>query len=109
MTSILRGTLAALAFTSTVWLMGGAAAADDLDTCESESGDLAIAACSRAIDSGQYSGRRLAMLLTNRCAEWPDKHENDKAIDDCSRALEIDPTSAGAFSNRGHAYHDKGQ
>jgi hypothetical protein len=44
MTSILRGTLAALAFTSTVWLAATPAAADDADTCEKASGDEAIAA-----------------------------------------------------------------
>ena len=82
MTSILRGTLAALAFTSTVWLAAPATAADDRDTCREASGDAAIAACTRAINSGRYSGRQLAVLLTNRCAEWPGKQENDKAIED---------------------------
>src|SRR5687767_2043593 len=76
MTSMLRGTLAPLAFTSTVWLAAPAAAADDRETCLKESGDAAIAACTRAINSGRYSGRQLAVLLVNRCAEWPDKQEN---------------------------------
>src|SRR4051812_31354774 len=109
MTSILRGTLAALVFTSTVWLAAPAAAADDRDTCMKESGDEAIAACTRAINSGRYSGRQLAALLSNRCAEWPDKQENDKAIEDCSQALKLDPTSAEALSNRAHAYFAKDQ
>src|SRR5262245_17684739 len=109
MTSILRATLAALAFASTVWVAATAAAADDRDTCVKESGDEAIAACTRAIDSGRYSGRQLAVLLTNRCAEWPEKQEHDKAIEDCSQAIRLDPTSAEAFSNRGHAYYGKGQ
>ena len=109
MTSILRGTLAALVFTSTVWLAAPAAKADDRDTCMKESGDEAIAACSRAINSGRYSGRQLAVLLTNRCAEWPEKQENDKAIADCSQALQLDLSNAAAFSNRGHAYYAKRQ
>ena len=45
MTSILRSTLAALAFTSTVWLAAPTAAADDRDICAEESGEVAIAAC----------------------------------------------------------------
>jgi hypothetical protein len=49
MTSILRGTLAAPAFTSTVWLAATPAVADDVDTCEKAPGDEAIAACTRAI------------------------------------------------------------
>jgi hypothetical protein len=64
MTSILRGTLATLAFTSTVWLAATPATADDVDTCGKASGDEAIAACTRAINSGRYSGRQLAALLT---------------------------------------------
>src|SRR5471032_486615 len=63
MTSILRGTLAALAFTSTVWLAATPAAADDYEACAKASGDEAIAACARAIDSGRYSGRQLAELF----------------------------------------------
>jgi tetratricopeptide (TPR) repeat protein len=109
MTSMLRGTLAALAFTSTVWLAATAAAANDRDACMKESGDEAIAAFTRAINSGRYSGRQLAVLLINRCAEWPEKQENDKAIEDCSQAIQLDPTSAEAFGNRGHAYYSKGQ
>ena len=109
MTSILRGTLAALAFTSTVWLAAPATAADDLDTCRHASGDQAIAACTRAINSGRYSGRQLAVLLTNRCAEWPAKQENDKAIEDCSRAIQLDPSNAETFSGRGRGYYGKGQ
>ena len=109
MTSMLRSTLAALAFTSTVWLTATAAAADDRDACMKESGDEAIAACTRAIDSGRYSGRQLAVLLINRCAEWPEKRENDKAIEDCSQAIQLNPNDADLFNNRGLAYNDKGQ
>src|SRR5215468_6224374 len=72
MTPILRGTLAALALTSTVWLAATRAAADDFETCARASGDQAIAACTRAINSGRYSGRELADLFNNRCAELSD-------------------------------------
>src|SRR5260370_1295657 len=109
MTSILRGTLAALAFTSTVWLAATPAAADDYETCAKASGDEAIAACARAIDSGRYSGRQLAALFNNRCSEWNGKQESDKAIADCNQAIRLNPDYAMAFFNHGNAYFAKGQ
>jgi tetratricopeptide (TPR) repeat protein len=108
MMPILQGTLAALTLISTVALTAPATA-DDFETCSKASGREAIAACTRAIDTGRYSGRRLAGLLTNRCAELPDVQENDKAIEDCSKAIQIDPNIPDAYSNRGHAYFAKGQ
>ena len=108
MTSILRGTLAALTFTSTVWLAATPAAADDYETCAQASGDQAIAACTRAIDSGRYSGRELAALFTNRCVELNDT-QGDKAIADCSQAIRLDPDGAAAFSGRAGAYRAIGQ
>jgi len=109
MTSILRGTLAALAFTSTVWLATTPAAADDVDTCEKASGDEAIAACARAINSGLYSGRQLADLFHSRCFEWNKKQESDKAIADCNQAIRLEPNDTNAFFNRGYAYKAKGR
>jgi tetratricopeptide (TPR) repeat protein len=109
MTSILRRTLAALAFTSTVWLAATPAAADDVNTCEKASGDEAIAACTRAINSGQYSGRQLGALFNIRCFELNGKKESDKAIADCSQAIALNANYASAFFNRGNAYRAKGQ
>lgn len=104
-----RGALAALAFTSTVWLAATSAAADDYDTCGKASGDEAIAACTRAINSGRYSGRQLAALFNNRCSEWNEKQESDKAFADCNEAIRLNPNYALAFFNRGIAYKAKGQ
>jgi tetratricopeptide (TPR) repeat protein len=109
MTSILRSTLAALAFTSTVWLATTPAAADDVDTCGKASGDEAIAACARAINSGLYSGRQLADLFHSRCFEWNKKQESDKAIADCNQAIRLEPNDTNAFFNRGYAYKAKGR
>jgi len=80
MTSILRGTLAALTFTSTVWLAATPTVADDVDTCETTSVDEAMATCTRAINSGRYSGGQFAALFNIRCFEWNGKQESDKAI-----------------------------
>lgn len=109
MTSIWRRTLAVLAFTSTVWLAMTPAAADDVNMCEKASGDAAIAACTRAIDSGQYSGRELGALFNIRCFELNRKKESDRAIADCSRAIALNANYASAFFNRGNAYEAKGQ
>ena len=35
--------------------------------------------------------------------------EYDAAIEKCNQALDIDPDNAGAYCNRGYAYHDAGQ
>ena len=109
MTSVLRRTLAALAFTSTGWLAATPAAADDVATCEKASGDEAIAACTRAINSGQYSGRELGALFSIRCFELNGKKESDKAIADCSQAISLHANQASAYLNRGNAYRAKGQ
>ena len=97
MTSILRGALAALAFTTAVWLAATPAAADDVDSCEKASGDEAIAACERAINSGLYSGRRLADLFHSRYFEWTKKQESDKAIADCSQPIRLEPNDVNAM------------
>jgi hypothetical protein len=55
----MRSTLCRLFPWLTVLALAGAptvAAADDLDSCARQSGDAAIAACSRAIASGEFSG-----------------------------------------------------
>ena len=104
MTSILRGTLTALGFAAAVLLATTPAAANDVDTCETASGDEAIAACTRAIKSGRYSGRELAALLNMRCFELNGKRESDKAIADCSQAIRLHENYASAFFNRGNAY-----
>jgi tetratricopeptide (TPR) repeat protein len=77
------------------------AAADDFTTCAKESGDVALAACSRAIASGRYSGRDLAVLYGNRGVEYGNKHDFDRALADFDRAIKIDAKYATAYYNRG--------
>jgi tetratricopeptide (TPR) repeat protein len=47
-----------------------AARADDWQTCNDESGDVAIAVCSRAIESGKFKGAKLATLYQSRGHEY---------------------------------------
>jgi len=86
-----------------------AATEKDAQDCNDLSGDPAIAACDQAIASGKFAGTSLSRLLADRCVEWQRKKEFDRALDDCNRAIQVDPTYAGAFADRGFlhfARHD---
>jgi tetratricopeptide (TPR) repeat protein len=109
MTSFLRWTVAALAFASTVSLAAMPAAADDFETCGRAYDDQAITTCTRAIDSGRYGGPELAFLFSNRCLAWIKRRGSDKAIEDCSQAIQLNPNDARAFFTRALAYQLKGE
>jgi tetratricopeptide (TPR) repeat protein len=80
-----------------------AVAADDYETCEKESGDIAIAACTRALATGRYKDRQLAALYDNRGVEYANKRDFDRAFADYDEAIRIDPKFAFPYSNRGDA------
>ena len=84
------------------------AAADDAEACGRQSGDRAIAACSRAIASDKYAGNDLATLHADRGYAWADKGDPDRAIADYDAAIRLDPKYALAYNHRGEAYIDKG-
>ena len=86
----------------------GTAAADDRETCKTASGDVAIAACSRAIASKKHKGRNLSLLHTNRGVEYGAKDDYDRAIADHDQAIKIDPKNALAYNNRGIVKLKKG-
>jgi tetratricopeptide (TPR) repeat protein len=84
-------------------LTGGSvslAAADDAKICAEESGDVAIAACTRAIKSGKYRGHQLAIKFLNRGVEWKLKKEYDRAMADYAEAVRLDANYADAFYDR---------
>src|SRR6476661_245800 len=83
--------------------------ADDWETCAKGAGDEAIAACTRAIKSGTYNGKTLALAYSNRGVEWKAKGDIDKAIADYDKAIELNPEYASALNNRGLAYFNNGQ
>jgi len=84
------------------------AAADDADTCAKQSGDVAIAACSRAIASGKFSGEELAAIYVSRGVEYKNKRGLDRAIADFDQAIQLDPNHATALTKRGDAHAAKG-
>jgi hypothetical protein len=75
-----RFRLPGLALTLALAATTAAAAADDRATCTQASGEVALAACDRAIASGQYKGVDLARLHTNRGVERKRKGDLDGAI-----------------------------
>lgn len=88
--------------------LAGAAQASDMSICHDESGDTAIAACTRAIESGTLSKKSLAVAYTSRGVEWRSKGQVDRAIADHTQAIKLDPQQWDARYNRGNAYKQKG-
>ena len=89
-------------------LLATGAAADDLKTCIYESGDVALEACNRAINSGRYSGVDLSNAYMNRGAEWLKKGNYDRAIADSTTTIKLFPKATIAYENRGLAWKIKG-
>ena len=87
---------------------GGAAAADDWETCANASGDTAIAACTRALASPRFKGRDLVRLYYNRGIEYDEKRDYDRAIADYNEVIRLDPIYAKAYCDRGNAWRNKG-
>jgi tetratricopeptide (TPR) repeat protein len=77
------------------------------DTCFSQQGEAAVAACTHAIRSGRFSGHDLAAIYQNRAAELRERGEYDQAIADYSEAIRIDSGLSGAYTGRGLAYEGK--
>lgn len=81
---------------------------DDAKTCAGAFGSIAIAACTRAISSHQYSGYNLAILHNDRGMAYQSTGDHDRAIPDFNEAIRLDPKDVLAYYFRGNAYHDKG-
>ncbi len=70
--------------------------------------DIRIAACTRNIQSGRFTGRNLAIAFTNRGLAYKRKGQWDRAIADYSEAIRLKSDDAQVFNNRGNAYYHKG-
>jgi len=75
------------------------------DLCATGSGDVAIAACTQAIESGRFRGHELALKFSNRGVEWRLKQDYARAISDYDEAIRLDPDYADAYYNRCVAYN----
>jgi tetratricopeptide (TPR) repeat protein len=81
--------------------------ADDSDDCAEKKGDVAIAACSRAIASGHWKGADQADNFYNRGLDYYAKGDHARALADFSAAIGIDPTMFDAYDDRGNVYYAK--
>ena len=79
------------------------------DSCFTQQGEAALAACTHAIRSGRFSGQDLATIYDNRAIELRERGEYDNAIADYSEAIRIDGGLSGAYTGRGLAYEGKGE
>jgi tetratricopeptide (TPR) repeat protein len=82
-----------------------------IDRCENNgyvySPDLQINGCTAAIQSGQWSGKDLALVFNNRGNAYSDKNDYDRAIADFNEAIRLDPKYAFPYDGRGKAYYSK--
>lgn len=108
--------MAAKAPDDTEMIVGGKPAASlglagrdaDYQTCETASGDEALAACDRAIAGGKFSGRELSYLYSDRGFLRMGRGDLDLALADLNEAARIDAGNFYAFWNRGAVYAAKG-
>lgn len=104
--------IVALAF-ATAAAVSRPAAADDRQECSKASKDTAaatIAACTRAIQSGQYNGRDLSNLYHQRGYSWSwtsFADRVDRAFKDYTEAIRLDPKAVGSLLNRSHIYNQR--
>ena len=83
-------------------LSAGSAAIDQRDW------GAAIEQLTRAIDSGALPPKDLAVAYDGRCVAWIHKGQFDQAIDDCNKAVGLDPASSRTYADRGIAWTQKG-
>jgi len=82
---------------------------DDAEKCaETPTPDLALARCTRAIQSGELPEPSLVVTLNNRGNAYQNKGDYARAIADYDQAIRLNSDSALLFYNRGRAYQHRG-
>ena len=83
--------------------------AEDQADCKlsREKPDDAVSACTRLIEKGGRTNSDLATIYTHRGKAWDEKDEEDRALADYNKALELDPNNADAYFDRGVYFFDK--
>jgi tetratricopeptide (TPR) repeat protein len=66
--------------------------------------DLVIAGCTAMIQSSNLGNHDRAIAYNNRGLQYGEQNQVDRAIDDFSQAVRLNPSYAEAFSNRGLAH-----
>ena len=102
----------ALVGLSALFAVAGAAVswavADDAYTCMRRTGDEQIAACTRVIQSGRWSGQGLARVYARRGIAYRAKGDLDRAKADYDEVIRLDPKLPSAYLSLGLAYLYRG-
>jgi tetratricopeptide (TPR) repeat protein len=108
--------LAAVALTAVTAVMLPAASAaqqsDERRRCFASEGvtpQQKIESCTAVIASGGQTSQGLVAVLNSRGNAYLSSRNYDRAIDDFSEAIRVNPKFALGFNNRGFAYQRKGQ
>jgi len=89
--------------------VAGQTYSENLARCNAEGidPDLNIAGCTAVIQSGQLNDTNLSFAFNSRGIAYDSKKDYDRAIQDYTEAIRLNPSYAYAFNNRGGAYGDK--
>jgi tetratricopeptide (TPR) repeat protein len=68
-----------------------------------------IDGCTALAQSGQFSGRDLAIILFDRGLSYENTKQYSLAMADFSQAVGLDPNYADAYDDRGNVYEHQGQ
>jgi tetratricopeptide (TPR) repeat protein len=96
-----------LGFLLALALMAGAAQANDSEICRVQSGQVAIEACDRVIDSGGSTRQQVIDAHINRGQEYYTAKDYDRAIADFDTAISMGPREPIAYGNRGNCWYVK--
>jgi tetratricopeptide (TPR) repeat protein len=91
----------------TLAMIATATAAEERETCQKAEGQAAVAACTAVISSGQLQGHDLAAAYFSRAFNLNKLGEPDRAIEDYSEAIRLDPKYVLALNNRCAVYNAK--
>jgi tetratricopeptide (TPR) repeat protein len=70
---------------------------------------ILISGCTAVIQSGKRSGHDLAVAFTNRGLGYRRTFQFERAFEDFSQAITLDPTYTPAYYHRGNMYLERGE
>jgi serine/threonine-protein kinase len=94
-------------------LAGSARAAlNDAELCQAHiqvgAWNAAVVSCTNAIGSGQYDGAALALLYATRADALVQQKDTNEALDDYTKAIELNPGAAAPYFARGGVFLRQG-
>ena len=82
---------------------------NDHDDCNGRENDRIITGCTHIVEDGAESPEDRIAALGNRAKAWHRKGNDDRAIEDYSEAIRIDPKNIVPYNARGVLWRNKGQ